>query len=259
MKYYSKEFRLFLTGLLTGYRKMLEQSLAANTDINYHLLANDTKKQIDEATKILKPTAFNSTDKDFKKLQEDTEEYLRQMEKEYREKEESLEKDHRKKEEELREREENLEKKCRKKNEELQEKEENLESNYQKKEKTLWESIDAQVKAQVEQERKEQEEKIRSELAKQFEQEKKTMISVELLPKVLQEFLAANNYVSTAVSPVVPAANTVSAVPTANAANVATTAKAVTAPTVTEQQTEEDQAEEGNDGFIIPDPKDNIG
>ena len=238
MKYYSKEFRLFLTGLLTGYRKMLEQSLAANTDINYHLLANDTKKQIDEATKILKPTAFNSTDKDFKKLQEDTEEYLRQMEKEYREKEAELAK------------------------------------SYQDREKELRESIDGQVKARVEQGQKEQEEKIRSELAKQFEQEKKTMISVELLPKVLQEFLAANNYVSTAVppvvpaetsptvanaSPVVPAANTVSAVPTANAANVATTAKAVTAPTVTEQQTEEDQAEEGDDGFIIPDPKDNIG
>ena len=267
MKYYSKEFRLFLTGLLTGYRKMLEQSLAANTDINYHLLANDTKKQIDEAAKILKPTAFNSTDKDFKKLQEDTEEYLRQMEKEYREKEESLEKDHRKKEEELREREENLEKKCRKKNEELQEKEENLESNYQKKEKTLRESIDAQVKARVEQERKEQEEKIRSELTRQFEQEKKTMISVELLPKVLQEFLVANNYVPTAVPPVVPAATspTVASaspvVPAATAANVATAAEAVTAPTAAvaaEQQTEEAQADE-DDGFDNnTNPNDNI-
>ena len=92
MKYYSKEFRLFLTGLLTGYRKMLEQSLASSTDSNYHLLANDTKKQIDEAIKIAKPTAFNSTDKSFQKLQEETEEYLRQMEKEYREKKQSLQK-----------------------------------------------------------------------------------------------------------------------------------------------------------------------
>lgn len=271
MKYYSKEFRIFLTGLLTGYRKMLEQSLAANTDINYHLLANDTKKQIDEAAKILKPTAFNSTDKDFKKLQEDTEEYLRQMEKEYQEKEAELAKRYRKKDEDLQEREESLEKSYRKKDEDLREKEENLESDYQKKEKILRESIDAQVKARVEQEQKEQEKKIRSELAKQFEQEKKTMISVELLPKVLQEFLVANNYVSTAVPPVVPAAtaptvtnaspvvsaaNTVPAVPTAN---VATTAKAVTASNAAEQKTEEAPAEEGDDGFITPDPKDNIG
>ena len=165
MKYYSKEFRLFLTGLLTGYRKMLEQSLAANTDINYHLLANDTKKQIDEATKILKPTAFNSTDKSFQKLQEDTEEYLRQMEKEYQEKEAELEKRYRKKDEDLQEREESLEKSYRKKDEDLREKEENLESNYQKKEKNLRESIDAQVKARVEQEQNKQEEKIRCELA----------------------------------------------------------------------------------------------
>ena len=90
MKYYSKEFRLFLTGLLTGYRKMLEQSLASNTDSNYHLLANDTKKQIDEAIRIAKPTAFNSTDKSFQKLQEETEEHLRQMEKAYQEKESEL-------------------------------------------------------------------------------------------------------------------------------------------------------------------------
>ena len=267
MKYYSKEFRLFLTGLLTGYRKMLEQSLAANTDINYHLLANDTKKQIDEAAKILKPTAFNSTDKSFQKLQEDTEEYLRQIEMDYREKEENLEKSYRKKDEELRERKESLEKDLRKKDEELQEREENLEKSYQKKEKNLRESIDVQVKARVEQEQKKQEEKIRSELAKQFEQEKKTMISVELLPKVLQEFLVANNYVSTAVSPVVPAATspTVASaspvVPAATAANVATTAKAVTSPTAAvaaEQQTEEAQADE-DDGFDNnTNPNDNI-
>ena len=41
MKYYSKEFRLYLTGLLTGYRKMIEQSLATSKDPNYHLFAND--------------------------------------------------------------------------------------------------------------------------------------------------------------------------------------------------------------------------
>ena len=255
MKYYSKEFRLFLTGLLTGYRKMLEQSLASSTDSNYHLLANDTKKQIDEAIRIAKPTAFNSTDKSFQKLQEETEEYLRQMEKEYREKEESLEKDHRKKEEELREKEENLEKSYRKKDEELQEREENLEKSYQKKEKELRESIDGQVKARVEQGQKEQEDKIRSELSKQFEQEKKTMISVELLPKVLQEFLVANNYVSTAVPPVVPAATfptVASASPVVPAANVATAAVAA------EQQTEEAQADE-DDGFDNnTNPNDNI-
>lgn len=90
MKYYSKEFRLYVTGLLTGYRKMIEQSLAVSQDSNYHLFANDVKKQIDEALKILKPTAFNSTDKSFQKLQEDTEEYLRKMENDYQKKEEAL-------------------------------------------------------------------------------------------------------------------------------------------------------------------------
>ena len=160
MKYYSKEFRLFLTGLLTGYRKMLEQSLASSTDSNYHLLANDTKKQIDEAIRIAKPTAFNSTDKSFQKLQEETEEYLRQMEKEYREKEAELAK------------------------------------SYQDREKELRESIDGQVKARVEQGQKEQEEKIRSELAKQFEQEKGTMISVERLPELLQQFLVEKGIVN---------------------------------------------------------------
>ena len=92
MKYYSKEFRLFLTGLLTGYRKMLEQSLAGSTDSNYHLLANDTKKQIDEAIRIAKPTAFNSTDKSFQKLQEEVEEQMRKMEESYQKKEEELRK-----------------------------------------------------------------------------------------------------------------------------------------------------------------------
>ena len=219
MKYYSKEFRLFLTGLLTGYRKMLEQSLASSTDSNYHLLANDTKKQIDEAIRIAKPTAFNSTDKSFQKLQEETEEYLRQMETEYREKEAELAK------------------------------------SYQDREKKMRESIDGQVKARVEQGQKEQEDKIRSELSKQFEQEKKTMISVELLPKVLQEFLVANNYVSTAVPPVVPAATfptVASASPVVPAANVATAAVAA------EQQTEEAQADE-DDGFDNnTNPNDNI-
>ena len=187
MKYYSKEFRLFLTGLLTGYRKMLEQSLASSTDSNYHLLANDTKKQIDEAIKIAKPTAFNSTDKSFQKLQEETEEYLRQMEKEYREKEAELAK------------------------------------SYQDREKELRKSIDGQVKARVEQGQKEQKEKILSELAKQFEQERRTMISVELLPKILQEFCAANNYVSAST--------------------------AVTTATAAEQKTQEAPTDEEDDGF----------
>ena len=92
MKYYSKEFRLFLTGLLTGYRKMIEQSLAQSQDSNYHLFANDVKKQIDEAIKILKPTAFNSTDKSFQKLQEEVEEQMRKMEENYQKKEEELRK-----------------------------------------------------------------------------------------------------------------------------------------------------------------------
>ena len=187
MKYYSKEFRLFLTGLLTGYRKMLEQSLASSTDSNYHLLANDTKKQIDEAIKIAKPTAFNSTDKSFQKLQEETEEYLRQMEKAYQEKESELAK------------------------------------SYQDREKELRESIDGQVKARVKKGQKEQEDKIRSDLAMQFEQERRTMISVELLPKILQEFCAANNYVSAST--------------------------AVTTATAAEQKTEESPADEEDDGF----------
>ena len=46
MKYYSKEFRLFLTGLLTGYRKMLEQSLASSTDSKGYrrIFAEDRRK-----------------------------------------------------------------------------------------------------------------------------------------------------------------------------------------------------------------------
>ena len=168
MKYYSKEFRVYLIGLLTGYRKMIEQSLASNTDSNYHLLANDVKKQIDEALKILPPTVFNSTDKTFLKMQEDTEEHLRKMEEDYREKEETLEKSYRKKEEELKE-------------------------SYQSKEKNLQNAIDEKVKA----EKQQQEEKIRSELAEKFEQEKKTMISVELLPELLQQFFAEKGIVNT--------------------------------------------------------------
>ena len=167
MKYYSKEFRLYLTGLLTGYRKMVEQSLASNTDSNYHLFANDVKKQIDEALKILKPTTFNSTDKSFAKLQEDTEEYLRRIEESYREKEESLEKRYRKKEEDL-------------------------EETYQSKEKNLQNIIDEKVKA----EKQKQEETIRSELTEKFEQEKKTMISVERLPELLQQFFVEKGIVN---------------------------------------------------------------
>ena len=138
MKYYSKEFRMYLIGLLNGYRKMIEQSLASNKDSNYHLLANDVKKQIDEALKILPPTVFNSTDKTFQKMQEETEEHLRKMEESYREKEEALEKRYRKKEEDL-----------------------------------------------------------ESELAEKFEQEKKTMISVELLPELLQQFFSEKGIVNT--------------------------------------------------------------
>ena len=167
MKYYSKEFRLFLTGLLTGYRKMLEQSLASSTDSNYHLFANDVKKQIDEALKILKPTTFNSTDKSFAKLQEDTEEYLRKIEESYREKEEALEKRY-------------------------QKKEEDLEETYQNKEKNLQNIIDEKVKA----EKQKQEEKIRSELTEKFEQEKRTMISVERLPELLQQFFVEKGIVN---------------------------------------------------------------
>ena len=179
MKYYSKEFRVYLIGLLTGYRKMIEQSLASNTDSNYHLLANDVKKQIDEALKILPPTVFNSTDKTFLKMQEDTEEHLRKMEEDYREKEEKLE-------ESYREKEETLEKSYRKKEEELKE-------SYQSKEKNLQNAIDEKIKA----EKQQQEEKIRSELAEKFEQEKKTMISVELLPELLQQFFAEKGIVNT--------------------------------------------------------------
>ena len=147
MKYYSKEFRLFLTGLLTGYRKMIEQSLAQSQDSNYHPFANDVKKQIDEALKILKPTAFNSTDKSFQKLQEEVEEQMRKME-----------------------------------------------ESYQKKEEELRKSLEDQINARVELAKKQQEDEIRNALAQQFEQEKRTMISVALLPKVLQEFCAANNF-----------------------------------------------------------------
>ena len=168
MKYYSKEFRMYLIGLLNGYRKMIEQSLASNKDSNYHLLANDVKKQIDEALKILPPTVFNSTDKTFQKMQEETEEHLRKMEESYREKEEALEKRYRKKEEDL-------------------------EETYQNKEKNLQNVIDEKVKA----EKQQQKEKIRSELAEKFEQEKKTMISVELLPELLQQFFAEKGIVNT--------------------------------------------------------------
>ena len=148
MKYYSKEFRLFLTGLLTGYRKMIEQSLAQSQDSNYHLFANDVKKKIDEAVKILKPTAFNSTDKSFQKLQEEVEEQMQKME-----------------------------------------------ESYQKKEEELRKSLEEQINARVQIAKKEQEDSIRSELAQQFEQEKRTMISVECLPELLQQFFAEKGVV----------------------------------------------------------------
>ena len=153
MKYYSKEFRLFLTGLLTGYRKMIEQSLAQSQDSNYHLFANDVKKQIDEAIKILKPTAFNSTDKSFQQLQEEVEEQMRKME-----------------------------------------------ESYQKKEEELRKSLEEQINARVQIAKKEQEDSIRSELVQQFEQEKKTMISVEMLPELLQQFFMEKGIVQ-AVQP----------------------------------------------------------
>lgn len=150
MKYYSKEFRIFVTGLLNGYRKMIEQSLASSKDMNYHMFANDEKKRIDEALKILKPTAFNSTDKSFQKLQEDTEAYLKEMEK-----------------------------------------------SYQKKEEELRKSIEEQIKARVELAKRQQEDEIRSNLAQQFEQEKRTMISVESLPELLQQFFVEKGIVNT--------------------------------------------------------------
>ena len=182
MKYYSKEFRIFVTGLLNGYRKMIEQSLASSKDMNYHMFANDEKKRIDEALKILKPTAFNSTDGSFKKLQEDTEEYLRQIEKGYQEKEEALKK-----------------------------------------------SLEEQIEARVQIAKREQEDEIRSNLAREFEQERRTMISAELLPKILQEFCSVNNYVSSAA-------------------------------TAGEQKTDDAPADEEEDPLDIPlDENDNIG
>lgn len=142
MKYYDREFRVFLTGLLTGYRKMIEQSLAVSKDPNYHLFANDTKKQIDEALKVVKPNVYNSvTEGKVKKLEADTEVYLQKMEKEY------------------------------------QDKIAELENNF-----------DNRTKAKLEILKKQQEDNIRNELSEQWEQEKRTMVSVELLPQLLREF-----------------------------------------------------------------------
>ena len=142
MKYYDREFRVLLTGLLTGYRKMIEQSLAVSKDPNYHLFANDTKKQIDEALKVVKPNVYNSvTEGKVKKLEANTEVYLQKMEKEY------------------------------------QDKIAELENNF-----------DNRTKAKLEILKKQQEDNIRNELSEQWEQEKRTMVSVELLPQLLQEF-----------------------------------------------------------------------
>ena len=149
MKYYSKEFRFFLTGLLTGYRKMIEQSLATSKDPNYHLFANDVKKQIDEALKIAKPTMYNAVEGKIKKLEADTEAYMKRLKDQYDSQVEELKK-----------------------------------------------ALEEQLEARLNEAKAEQEEKIRSELTEQFENEKKTMLSVSLLPEVLQAFLDERGYVS---------------------------------------------------------------
>lgn len=143
MKYYDREFRVLLTGLLTGYRKMIEQSLAVSKDPNYHLFANDTKKQIDEALKVVKPNVYNSAPEGkVKKLEADTQAHLQKMEKEYQDKIAELEK-----------------------------------------------NFDKRIKAKLEILKKQQEDNIRNELSEQWEKEKQTMVSVELMPQLLQEFL----------------------------------------------------------------------
>lgn len=89
MRYYDTSFRNLLTEILSGYRKMLEQSMIAANDQNYRILVSDKIKKIDESLKIIKPSMFDAlTVTKIEKLQ--TEKFLKDKAAEYEEKEKQL-------------------------------------------------------------------------------------------------------------------------------------------------------------------------
>lgn len=78
MNYYDKSTREELIVLLTGYRKLLEQSRIAAQDQSYNILVTDRIKRIDEMIKTVKPSAFDFlTERKIEKLQ--SEKYLQQQ------------------------------------------------------------------------------------------------------------------------------------------------------------------------------------
>ena len=92
MNYYDNAIRKRIEEQLRGYRSMLEQAMINASDQNYHILAAERIKQIDELLKIIKPSPFDFlSKKEMRKIQESN--YLKQKEAEIRQSyEEKLEK-----------------------------------------------------------------------------------------------------------------------------------------------------------------------
>lgn len=94
MRYYDNAFRKNLIDMLNTYRRILSQ-IELSQDKNFsNIFISDSIKKIDEAVKIIKPSAFDFlTEKKIEKLQ--TSEYLKQetekTQKEFEAKEKQLE------------------------------------------------------------------------------------------------------------------------------------------------------------------------
>lgn len=93
MRYYDTACRNLLIEILSGYRKMLEQSMIAANDQNYQILVSDKIKKIDELLKVIKPSMFDAlTVQKIEKLQ--TEKFLQEKEAEYKKQAEQLQSDY---------------------------------------------------------------------------------------------------------------------------------------------------------------------
>ena len=148
MRYYDTACRNLLTEILSGYRKMLEQSMIATNDQNYQILVSDKIKKIDEILKIIKPSMFYAlTVQKIEKLQ--TEKFLQEKEAEYKKQAEQLQ------------------------------------SDYDAKLEFAKREIEAQLRTQIEEEiRKERAEKKKQKKAKK---ESDTALAMELLLKTVQQ------------------------------------------------------------------------
>lgn len=93
MRFYDAACRSLIAELLSGYRKMLEQTMIAANDQNYRILVSDKIKKIDEILKVIKPSMFDAlTVQKIEKLQ--AEKFLTDKAAEYRQKEEQLRADY---------------------------------------------------------------------------------------------------------------------------------------------------------------------